>query len=765
VETQHAPQAVDRPRFRSDLVAQPFEEEGVRYVDVTDPNSGSTFRFYDVEYSIACAMDGDRDLSGLAEWVRLELGIDTSLEELTSVVATLAELGYLEAVALGEGSGGFVDGEAAAESGLAGGNGVHDDRAETAPIDRGDPGAGDALELGPPGASPLGQESTTPLSESNALELGAPGAGQSLTEEETAALDASFESEALELGAPGAVPPLADASYEGAVSDGQDSTDYAEAPADASLSEGTEEAALSESPDAALPLATEPADAEPPPPPDEPVDAAPLLDPMSLAPARRTEDEMSFAGLLEDEGASSSMRETQELNPDDLEEGSAPHPLPDDGGALTPTVPPPLPLVTARDAAGRSELGGDEPTQLPGAVPGGLATSAEDLEDEEVGVDLSAHLSLDKHEVNEAVRASKVFMVPEIPKDLMAELDAPSFDPVAKERAEAEAGLDALVQRATTPLPVPTAALSDAPASVIPLPAQPPSLARAVEPSKAVPGPRKQGSNLFAWVILGLALLVLLAGVVIFWVLQKPAGVRYAAPPREAPAHAPDRALPPAATGLPGAPVSKPPAALPSALLELGAGSGTDVKASIDGRVAWIVFDDQDVAAGDPVAKLQGFQKWEKELAGVTDRLHFYEGQLAKATEAGNAGAVTAATNKVAEKQRLIDEARAKLAPLVLVSPTAGKAQMLVGASSAVKAGDSVVRITGGKPALHAVFDTQAAASYARETSCVVADKASPDKQLSCVVAKVEGSRVTVRLVSGAAAKAGDAVVLLPAKK
>ena len=53
-----------KPRFRNDLVAQQLEEEGVQYVDVTDPNSGSTFRFYDVEYSIACGMNGERDGAG-----------------------------------------------------------------------------------------------------------------------------------------------------------------------------------------------------------------------------------------------------------------------------------------------------------------------------------------------------------------------------------------------------------------------------------------------------------------------------------------------------------------------------------------------------------------------------------------------------------------------------------------------------------------------------------------------------------------------------
>lgn len=87
--------AQTRPRFRTDLVAQPLEEGGHRYVDVTDPDSGQTYRFYEVEYSIACAMDGRRDLSGLADWAHEELGLDPTSGELTTVINTLAELGYL----------------------------------------------------------------------------------------------------------------------------------------------------------------------------------------------------------------------------------------------------------------------------------------------------------------------------------------------------------------------------------------------------------------------------------------------------------------------------------------------------------------------------------------------------------------------------------------------------------------------------------------------------------------------------------------------
>ena len=55
-------QTTARPRFRTDLVAEPVEEGGHRYIDIVDPDTGNGFRFYDVEYSLACAMDGERDL-------------------------------------------------------------------------------------------------------------------------------------------------------------------------------------------------------------------------------------------------------------------------------------------------------------------------------------------------------------------------------------------------------------------------------------------------------------------------------------------------------------------------------------------------------------------------------------------------------------------------------------------------------------------------------------------------------------------------------
>ena len=89
---------MDRPYFRNDLVARPLDDGGQRFIEVTDPDSGTSFKFYEIEYAIACAMDGERDVGELAEWAKIELGLEPSPDELQVVIGTLGDLGYLEGV-------------------------------------------------------------------------------------------------------------------------------------------------------------------------------------------------------------------------------------------------------------------------------------------------------------------------------------------------------------------------------------------------------------------------------------------------------------------------------------------------------------------------------------------------------------------------------------------------------------------------------------------------------------------------------------------
>ena len=88
--------SADRPRFRQDLVAEPIEDGGARFIDVLDPDSGTLFRFFEVEYSLACAMDGQRDVAGIVRWAEEELGLKASPKEVKNVILTLGGLGYLE---------------------------------------------------------------------------------------------------------------------------------------------------------------------------------------------------------------------------------------------------------------------------------------------------------------------------------------------------------------------------------------------------------------------------------------------------------------------------------------------------------------------------------------------------------------------------------------------------------------------------------------------------------------------------------------------
>src|SRR6187402_1268560 len=88
--------STERPRFRQDLVAEPIEDGATRFIDVLDPDSGTLFRFFEVEYSLACAMDGQRDIAGIVKWADEELGLKTSAKEVNNVISTLGDLGYLE---------------------------------------------------------------------------------------------------------------------------------------------------------------------------------------------------------------------------------------------------------------------------------------------------------------------------------------------------------------------------------------------------------------------------------------------------------------------------------------------------------------------------------------------------------------------------------------------------------------------------------------------------------------------------------------------
>jgi len=86
----------ERPRFRQDLLAEAVDDQGAKYIDVMDPDSGNVFRFYEAEFSLAVGMDGERDVPGLVKWAHDELGLTATANEIRTVIATLGDLGYLD---------------------------------------------------------------------------------------------------------------------------------------------------------------------------------------------------------------------------------------------------------------------------------------------------------------------------------------------------------------------------------------------------------------------------------------------------------------------------------------------------------------------------------------------------------------------------------------------------------------------------------------------------------------------------------------------
>src|SRR5688500_9682925 len=90
----------DRPQFRHDLLAESIDEGGSHFIDVMDDATGTTFRFYEVEYALACAMDGQRDVDAIIDWADQELGLRPRAKEVQRLASTLGELGFLSSTAV-----------------------------------------------------------------------------------------------------------------------------------------------------------------------------------------------------------------------------------------------------------------------------------------------------------------------------------------------------------------------------------------------------------------------------------------------------------------------------------------------------------------------------------------------------------------------------------------------------------------------------------------------------------------------------------------
>jgi multidrug efflux pump subunit AcrA (membrane-fusion protein) len=83
------------PRFKRDLLTSAAEVDGVAFVDVQDPGTGQSFRFYDYEYQLALQLDG-QPVDRVVAWAGNTYGLELTAEGVAEFAGKLGELGFLE---------------------------------------------------------------------------------------------------------------------------------------------------------------------------------------------------------------------------------------------------------------------------------------------------------------------------------------------------------------------------------------------------------------------------------------------------------------------------------------------------------------------------------------------------------------------------------------------------------------------------------------------------------------------------------------------
>ncbi len=710
---------IERPKFRTDLVAQPLEENGRLVVEVIDPDSGDSFRFYEVEYYVASAMNGERSVSGLRDWALSELGVSPDENELGQLVRTLADLGYLADVDASTA-------ESAATSAAT-------------PIAPPVAAVSNEVELGFAGASasPSAGASASPSAGEEAVPLGFAGAGDEVPAETA---DTSLDEASFDLGLAG-------------------KSDVAVARVAAPAAPAVELGLPGKTPSAPAAVVTPPA----------PVIARPA-DPAS---------EMSFEGLMDD-GPSAPAAVTGRLG--------GKRPLPSDFSNLDGITPPPadVPIPSLRPITD-VDLDDDGPTNLPPAIPIG------GTDDDDVSVDLSAHLDLGVDDLKEAVRQSKVMNAVEIPADLLAELEgeAPAAAPMepanvalaSEAQPPAAAATPAAAKPAAEKKPGQKAkvlsksdlkAKAKANAPTFPLP-EPPTSVKPVEPPQDG-AEFTQGSGLM-WLVAVLLLVVVAAGGYYYYTQILNKNEDKSAKP--APGDRPATRVKPGVNkpgikkrGGPGAEIPVPiqPSVATFVRVEGSTESITMPKSAV---LASVAEDGKVVAYDDVVARLAGAKRIQKKIASVTNRRDKHYGKkladakkrLEAATAAGSAGQVRAWTKKVkaydkkiVTKTATIAELNKKLEALALKAPVSGKVKRIARPRAWVAKDKPVLEIVGTSKA-SATFTGKLPKAYAVGDKVVVHAEKDAAKKATCTRREGGGGAIVLDCPWDASFKAGDRVV------
>jgi hypothetical protein len=704
------PSSVSRPRFRTDLVAEPIEEAGQRFVDVIDPDTGSAFRFYDVEYSLACAMDGERDIEGLVAWAREELGVAPTSDELSTVIATLGDLGYIEAAAT-----------AGAQR----------------PINDLDLGAPDALRPGVTSKRP-----ETPRGEVDDVELGFADARNRPPSVAPPVRDSFDDVEDVELGhapaaaqAPRAPQPKAPTQELGPAG-GRPALSNKDRFADATDAAGN----------------VVEFDALTPPPPEEQITTRPVLRPITRADADDdgpTNLPRPDVGDFDDDEVSVDLTDHMSLRPDDVKEAVR-------ASQVMKAVEVPPELMGQLDERERA-----------------LAASAEAAKNaaRQRAMSETPTRPVEKVELAEPVPVSEPGRSAPPAQD--AGRSAPPLGAPAPTPVSTPVATTSTTGSAPRELPRDAVAVSK-PKMSMPIPARPsePLIAKPVAPVE--PAPSRTWPILLALLIVAILAVAAFFVWKLFFdkpvatgptqtpTPTEPTPSAATPPPTPDPVPPPPSPEPPAPTAIlalaaSGGGDSKAPS---TGVVSYAIAKGTEVKVD-DVIVKLYGFQKHEAKLGD--GKTGGLL-WDIEKR-LPKELERYTEQIAAARAAGREPQAKQIEKKLADrtarldqKKRDRDATQALLDKLVVRATAAGTVATVATVGKRVKEGD-VVATLEGKKALIATFQAEGKA-YSADAPVKVAVKAAPEKKADCTIAEVKGSAVTVSCPVDGGIADGTEVVL-----
>ncbi|MCP4448567.1 MAG: hypothetical protein GY811_25005 [Myxococcales bacterium] len=160
------------------------------------------------------------------------------------------------------------------------------------------------------------------------------------------------------------------------------------------------------------------------------------------------------------------------------------------------------------------------------------------------------------------------------------------------------------------------------------------------------------------------------------------------------------------------------------------------------GVVSWVLAASSDVAEGDEIVKLVGFERADNVVDRHNKSLASYEIRLV-AAEGKSAGRIAEIESNVARKKLDIQLANEKRDAFIVRAPIAGVVDARVEAGGRIKAGDVVANVTGAASAT-VKFTLPAGATAGEGDTMEVVSKDDAELKATCTVTESEGQSVAL---------------------